>query len=107
MNNIIENLIAEELENANTKFPRFASAHEGYAVLLEEVEETEDELRTMQHWMCLLWDSVKRNEVSNQPKCSEIRKAARRMICEAIQVAAMCDKFADMEAYNANNEAET
>lgn len=43
--NVIENdvraLVDKELTAANERFPQFHSAHEGYAVILEEVEECE------------------------------------------------------------------
>lgn len=62
--------VATELERARTKFPGAQnSAHEGYAVLAEEVDE--------------LWDEVK----ANHPE----RKA--RMRTEAVQVAAMAIRF--------------
>lgn len=38
-------LVRTELERAEAKWPRYASAHEGYAVLLEEVDEFWDEVR--------------------------------------------------------------
>lgn len=37
--------VLEELNRARSKFPRFNSPHEGYAVLLEEVDELWDEIR--------------------------------------------------------------
>lgn len=55
-----------ELVKAQQKFGDFASPHEGYAVILEEVDE--------------LWAEVKRND----------RSAMR---AEAIQVAAMVLRF--------------
>jgi molybdopterin biosynthesis enzyme len=58
--------IAAELISAQRKFPPFHNAHEGYAVLLEEVDE--------------LWKEVKVGS----------RVAMRR---EAIQVAAMALRF--------------
>lgn len=59
-------LIVEEYHKASKKFPEFNSAHEGYAVLLEEVEE--------------LWDEIKRN--------NNVRFAP-----EAVQAGAMCLRF--------------
>lgn len=38
----IQNDVMEELERAQVKFPVFHSQHEGYAVLLEEVEELKE-----------------------------------------------------------------
>lgn len=37
--------IENELSEANKAFPGFNSTHEGYAVILEEAQETEDEMR--------------------------------------------------------------
>lgn len=61
-------LVLEELGRATAKFPPFNSAHEGYAVLLEEVDE--------------LWDEVKRQ-----------KKDHPSIRAEAIQVAAMAIRF--------------
>lgn len=59
--------VKEELLRALTKFPRpLASAHEGYAVLLEELDEA--------------WDEIK----ANRPQ-----QAAEEMV----QVAAMAVRF--------------
>lgn len=61
-----------ELARARAKFPAFNSAHEGYAVLLEEVEEL-------------------KNEVFWGPSKPYGRAALMR--AEAIQVAAMALRF--------------
>ena len=57
-----------ELSSARAKFAPFNSAHEGYAVLKEEVDE--------------LWEEIKRKNNS--------KEAMRK---EAIQVAAMAFRF--------------
>ena len=59
--------VCAELTRATNKFGAFNSAHEGYAIILEEVDE--------------LWDEVK----SNGPE--------RRLRAEAIQIAAMAMRF--------------
>ncbi len=59
-------LVGLEVMRAKAKFQRFNSAHEGYAVLKEEVDE--------------MWDDVKRNR---KPESLQ----------EAIQVAAMAVRF--------------
>ena len=96
--NVIENdvraLVDKELTAANERFPQFHSAHEGYAVILEEVEECEGEFDAMQYCLNCLWRQTKRN-VPTEPK--ELQNAAVRLACEAIQVAAMCRKFMGME----------
>jgi hypothetical protein len=58
--------VEEEVRSAQSRFPKFNSGHEGYAVIAEELDE--------------LWADVKANDT----------RAARR---EAIQVAAMAVRF--------------
>lgn len=60
--------VIDELVQACEKFKRFNSAHEGYAVILEELDE--------------LWDEVKKHD-----------KNVLAMREEAIQVAAMAIRF--------------
>ncbi len=62
--------IFDEYMRAISKFPDFNSAHEGYAVLLEEVDE--------------LWDEIKNDKKPN---------AHDRMRVEATQVGAMALRF--------------
>ena len=62
---------ADEAEAAATKWPPMNSAHEGYAVLLEELDE--------------LWEHVKTNQK---------RRDIDAMRAEAVQVAAMALRFA-------------
>lgn len=62
--------VSTEFDAASGAFPPFASAHEGYAILAEEVDE--------------LWDEVKKNPAKRVP--ANLEK-------EAIQVAAMALRF--------------
>jgi hypothetical protein len=62
--------ILDELMRAEAKFPAFHSAHEGYAILLEEADE--------------LWEEIKKSPINRRP--TEMRK-------EAVQVAAMALRF--------------
>ncbi len=59
-------IVTKELESVRERFPKFNNSHEGYAVLLEEVDE--------------LWDEVK----NNNPRLAS---------SEAVQVAAMALRF--------------
>lgn len=67
--NVMKDIYLEYIR-ATSMFPKFASAHEGYAVILEEVDE--------------LWDEIRNNK---KPGASE------RMRKEAIQIGAMALKF--------------
>jgi hypothetical protein len=77
-----ENILSEAVR-ARRKFAPFNSAHEGYAVIAEELDE--------------LWDDVKAN-----------RNTEEHMISEAIQVGAMAIRFvADMRAKGLGEQAAT
>lgn len=65
---LIANEVIAELERATEKFGSFKSSHEGYCVLLEEVDE--------------LWDEVK----ANRGRTADARS-------EAIQIAAMAIRY--------------
>lgn len=67
----LESIINTELERATSLFGSFHNAHEGYAVLLEEVDE--------------LWEAVKLNQ--KRPERLD------RMYEEAIHVATMAIRF--------------
>ena len=60
--------MAVEVKRAREMYPRFNSTHEGYAILLEEVEE--------------LWDEIKQKQSDNL-----------KLRTEAIQVGAMAIRF--------------
>jgi len=92
----VELLVEKELKSANEKFPMFASAHEGYAVLLEEVEEAELELVSCKNCLDALWYEVKSNNKDLKKSATlRLKQLAQNLSCEAIQVAAMAQKFID------------
>ena len=91
---IIEQLAAEELVEANTKHePKFNSSHEAYAVLKEEVEEMQLEVEMVDERLSMLWQCVKNdNDIASEKNLKYIKAYATRAIQEGIQVIAMCDK---------------
>lgn len=60
-----------EYRRARKLFPKFASGHEGYAVIKEELDE--------------LWDEIKESRDS--------RHINSKMVGECIQISAMCLAF--------------
>lgn len=62
--------VVDELEFATSKFGPFHSAHEGYGVILEELDE--------------LWDEI---------KAKQGERSIEKMRAEAVQVAAMAMRF--------------
>lgn len=68
-----DTLVKNELEGARRAYPRpMNSAHEGYATILEEVDE--------------LWDEVRAKQGNRDPK---------KMVAELVQIAAMCQRMAE------------
>ena len=98
--NAVENdvrvLVGKELAAANERFPQFHSAHEGYAVIQEEADELKEATDKVIGRMVSLWSRVK---YGNDPErlLQMISEDAVNAACEAIQVAAMCKKFLEME----------
>lgn len=72
---VVEDVIAE-LYDAMCKYPPMNSAHEGYAILLEEVHE--------------LWECVRAKQGTHTKNGERDEDAMRK---EAIQVAAMAVRF--------------
>lgn len=93
--NEVRELIEKELAAANERFPQFRSAHEGYAVLLEEVDEANDEMQQLHGHMEVLWLRIKQN-LRMLDNTERIYDSAVYLACEAIQIAAMARKFMDM-----------
>ena len=97
MNKVIDKLpalVQEELAAANAEHPAFHSLHEGYAVLLEEVEEAKNELLDVEIRVKGVWRSIRKDLpelAAGQAKA--IEGNAIRLAAEAIQVAAMAEKL--------------
>ena len=91
----VEKLVQKELESANQRFPMFRSDHEGAAVIYEEIQEAEYEFECIKDRFQELWRSVKCNMSPewNYEINTVIVNRATNLACEAIQVAAMAQKF--------------
>lgn len=60
----IEKLAEMEKRDANRVFPLFHSLHEGYAVLLEEIEEAREALNFAEGNLYMLWAHVRDNNAA-------------------------------------------
>lgn len=100
-------LVDKELALANEQHPFFHSDHEGYAVILEETEEVRAEFDRLSSRLSVLWNMI-RHDSEAEPLVTSalsIRTTAQLMAAEAIQVAAMCQKFIDSkEVYPSDAE---
>ena len=86
-----------ELNRANAKFPLFNSQHEGYAVILEELEESKEALDVVTSSMAVMWDRVRGKEIASflekETSPMAIYNQAVESACEMIQTAAMLLKY--------------
>lgn len=98
----IDAIVNKELIEANKKYPYFSSLHEGYGVILEEVEETEAELQEVRKYLGYAWQMIKSNDakLAINHVC-RLKSAAKALMAEACQVAAMAQKILDSETARA------
>lgn len=88
-------LVDKELIEANkTNGQTFIDKHQGYAVILEEVQEAEEELERVKQKLKFVWGATRRNEYPKRA-IEMLRYSAKLLACEAIQTAAMAQKFID------------
>lgn len=96
---LIAQAVEVELKNALEQ-TAFADAHHAYAILLEEVEESEYEFECMKDGLESLWEGiVKHKNTKWQTGSLEFIKIyAQKTVSELIQVIAVCEK-AEMQVY--------
>lgn len=87
-------LAEKELQEANKIHEKFHSTHEGYAVILEELQEAEEELNLCKDSLSYLWENIRKDE-NGVDHAKILKIEAVSMACEAIQVAAMVQKYID------------
>lgn len=97
--NQVRELVKVELAAANERFPQFHSAHEGWAVILEEQIELGAEFEKIRGYMGDIFNKIIENN-SVSIEIGILKMYAINAACEAIQVAAMCKKFLEMEEEN-------
>lgn len=90
----VEALVEAELLRASAKFgERHHSPHEAYAVIKEELEETEEALEYARFYFDGYWEKIKQNKAGGlRELVGRTRDEAIKTACEAIQLAAMCEK---------------
>lgn len=94
----VEKLVQKELEFTKQKFEKtFSSDHEGAAMILEEIEEAHSEMLDIELHYKGLWETVKENFINTASYAELISDDAICLACEAIQVAAMAQKFIDSQ----------
>lgn len=99
----VENLVQKELESANQRFPMFRSDHEGAAVILEEIEESKSNQINIELIFSHLWKGIKK-DMTDINLMNGLKGEAINLACEAIQVAAMAQKFIDSQKVREKSE---
>lgn len=92
-----KDLVDHAVENEYKKMcstygAKYHSEHEGYAVLKEEIEEVEDELKIINDFFNRLWINVTKNE-HFICELNGIKERSKLLAQEAFQVSAVCQKF--------------
>lgn len=95
--NGVSELVTNEKERAGKEYGNFFhTAHEGYAIMKEEVEEANHDMSGCERLINDLWECVKKNDNGTAVMTArEIYRRACFLAMEAIQVAAMAKKFGD------------
>lgn len=89
----IRGAIDKELTAAMQKHPLFASLHEAYGVIREELDEALVEFADCERFFDMAWKQIRVDcpELALQ-HISRLKDAAERLAIEAVQVSAMCEK---------------
>lgn len=97
LTNAINNLALLEVTNAKQNHgTTYASHHEAYGVLAEEVQEAFDELDTVKATMAYLLRYVRPGDVEGiRLALNAIKANAVNAAAESAQVAAVCQKWLD------------
>lgn len=69
----------------------YNSPHEAYAVMLEEVQEAQENMKCLQAGMEIMWTAIREdNRKQIGPSVVRIEHYAKQLAAEAVQVAAVC-----------------
>jgi len=85
---------SSELENCKTYGKIYNSPHEAYAVLKEELEETEENLKATKNYLNDVWQSIRSDDKEEMRlNILSLNSYALMLIYEAVQVYAVSEKF--------------
>lgn len=91
---LVERAIDDELQHILHHKPLFNSNHEAWAILHEEEEELAEEMKNIELGEVWIWKAVcEEDERSVQDKKNMMLKVIKNLIYEAVQCAAVLEKF--------------
>lgn len=92
--NNIKRAIGHEYQNIRIQHgEKYHSDHEGYSVLLKEVEEAKEELRGVDRMLKHVWKCVRFNRDSKNEYLRRVQLIAKAAAEEMVQVAAVAKKW--------------
>ena len=93
-------VMTEKIDAKRVHGEYYASAHEGYGVLMEELHEAAVELRDLDSLIReqLIEDIHENDDQAIIDTLYDVELYARKLACEAIQVAAVARKFSETMA---------
>lgn len=101
----VKELVQREYRQAKKDHNPIASLHEGYALLLEESEETQEVCDQLKEYTELFWQNVRCDDPAYaEYNVKSILSVAIDTACEAIQVAAVCKRIMDYLSKEDNND---
>lgn len=91
----IDKAVVYELQNIVKNYGAvYASEHEAYAVLKEEIEEAAEDMEQINRNLAYLWALIKNNHIkAGGGAIAETIDYAKMLAQEAVQVAAVCERF--------------
>lgn len=94
----------EMLRGNREHFEYFHSNHEGYAVLLEEMDEALSEMRRADSMLRHLWESKIKTDGLVYDNCRDLERTLLKLSAEALQASAMAHKMMMSELYRKGTE---
>jgi hypothetical protein len=88
----VENVITDELDWSYNEHGTFPSQYHGIAIIAEELDESQEELQRLINGFEKAWESI-RNNLDTSEQIKQLGETAKLLACEAIQTAAMAQKF--------------
>lgn len=89
----IEALIEDELERIIQEHGLFASDHEAWAVIKEEIDEAYEDIRELETNHAFWWKRIREDDIDNLDVMDNIEKYSIEAIKELVQVIACCRKY--------------
>ena len=93
---IVTNATELELHNAQEVHGDLHSRNEGYGVLVEEIDEVQEQIRTIERYASSLIRVIRFDLRELGGDLASIKRAAQLAACECIQVAAVAQRFLDL-----------